>query len=491
MNHGPLMPRQLLAILNALEDGIFITDLKGRPLWVNQASLSQLDASAEHLYQSDVYRLEEEGVFSPSVTRFVIDERRPVSVVHRYRGKDYLVNGSLFHLGGDPSGEPDAVLVQARNLDRDVLASRSPDTTQALLDHVMHQLKRIRQEQVATEASPASSSRSPRYRRCLERLERAAASDTTVLLSGETGVGKSWLVNRLHQFSPRSDKPLIHVNCAAIPEALLEAELFGHERGAFTGAHRDGRVGYVALAEGGTLFLDEIGELPLTLQPKLLQLLQERQYHPLGGKPRKAEVRIVAATNADLAARVRDGSFRADLYYRLNIVPIEIPPLRERAEDIPGLANQLLARISRRHKRRITLERDALRALTHHSWPGNVRELENLLERLSVFCEDDTIGIDDLALDHPELVPASLADRVSLNGSRKSSWQDDGPSDGALSLPLDDSRPLPERLAEIERQAIDDALSRAGSTRKAAQGLGVSQSWLMRRLKRDRSSSSD
>ncbi|WP_419307394.1 sigma-54 interaction domain-containing protein [Chromohalobacter israelensis] len=459
MNHGTLMPEQLLAILNALEDGIFITDLGGHPLWVNQASLSQLETTEAHLYASDVYQLEEEGVFSPSVTRFVIDERRPVSVVHRYRGKDYLVNGSLFHLDSDDSGEPDAVLVQTRNLDRDVLASRSPDTTQALLDHVMHQLKRIRQDQVATEANPAAPSRSPRYRQCLERLDRAAASDTTVLVSGETGVGKSWLVNRLHQFSPRSERPLIHVNCAAIPEALLEAELFGHERGAFTGAHRDGRVGYVALAEGGTLFLDEIGELPLALQPKLLQLLQEREYHPLGGSTRKADVRIVAATNTDLPARVRDGSFRADLFYRLNIVPIEVPPLRERAEDIPHLANQLLAHISRRHKRHLTLERDALRALTRHHWPGNVRELENLLERLSVFCENETIRGADLAPDL-DIEPAGSA------------------------LPEGDTQPLPQRLAQLEHQAIREALALTGSTRKAARTLGVTQSWLMRRIKR-------
>ncbi|MBY6208129.1 MULTISPECIES: sigma-54 interaction domain-containing protein [Halomonas] len=472
MNHGTLMPDQLLAILNALEDGIFITDLEGRVLWVNQASLSQLETTEARLYASDVYTLEQEGVFSPSVTRFVIDERRPVSVVHRYRGKDYLVNGSLFCLNSGSPAEPDAVLVQTRNLDRDVLASRSPDTTQALLDHVMHQLKRIRQEQVASETSPASPSRSPRYRQCLERLDRAAASDTTVLVTGETGVGKSWLVNRLHQYSPRSDKPLIHVNCAAIPEALLEAELFGHRSGAFTGAHRDGRVGYVALAEGGTLFLDEIGELPLPLQPKLLQLLQERQYHPLGGKVQKANVRIVAATNADLATRVQDGSFRPDLFYRLNIVPIEVPPLRERPEDIPRLATQLLKDIAQRHKRHLSLERAALRALSRYHWPGNVRELENLLERMSVFCEGSTIGVADLALDLPELKPSTAADATTSHGTLLATLEDSDP------------QPLPERLAALERAAIDQALEQHGSTRKAAEALGVSQSWLMRRLRK-------
>lgn len=464
------MHDQLLAILNALEDGIFISDLNGRPLWVNRASLSQLDCSEEHLYSSDVYQLEAEGVFSPSVTRFVIEERRPISVVHRYRGKDYLVNGRLFSLGdaslnasSTGNGAPDAVVVQTHSLDEDVLASRSPDTTQALLDYVMYQLKRIRQEQVVHEDRDTPLSSSPTYRRCLELVERAAGSEATVLFTGETGVGKSWLVNRLHQYSARNDKPLIHVNCAAIPEALLEAELFGHVRGAFTGANRDGRVGHVALAEGGTLFLDEIGELPLALQPKLLQLLQERLYHPLGGKPTQADVRIVAATNADLERKVASGDFRADLFYRLNIVPIRVPALRERREDILPLARHLLGNIGAKHNRALRLERDALRVIARHDWPGNVRELENLLERTSVFCATESINAEDLSLD-PGMAP-------------QTSKADNG-------VELDDNQPLPKRLEAIERAAIRQALETEGSTRKAAESLGVTQSWLMRRLRR-------
>lgn len=462
---GAIMHHELLSILNALEDGIFISDLNGRPLWANRASLSQLDCMEEHLFSSTVYQLEEEGVFSPSVTRFVIEERRSVSVIHRYRGKDFLVNGRLFTLGDTSSSqEPNAVVVQTRNLDEEVLASRSPDTTQALLDHVMHQLKRIRHEQIMHEDRKDPISRSPVYRRCLEFVERAASSEATVLLTGETGVGKSFLVNRLHQHSARHDKPLIHINCAAIPETLLEAELFGHVRGAFTGANRDGRVGHVALAEGGTLFLDEIGELPLTLQPKLLQLLQEKTYHPLGGKPTQADVRIVAATNTDLEQRVAVGEFRADLFYRLNIVPVHVPALRERREDILPLARHLLGNISAKHKRTLRLERDALHMLTCHDWPGNVRELENLLERASVFCSDKSISAADINL-------TSVAS-----------------SDTSLTLNYDiDSahyQTLPEHMEDIARKAITQALDNQGSTRKAAESLGVTQSWLMRRLRR-------
>ncbi|MES3675858.1 MULTISPECIES: sigma-54 interaction domain-containing protein [Halomonas] len=453
------MQDQLLSILNALEDGIFITDLMGRPLWVNRASLDQLACSETHLFASDVYRLEEEGIFSPSVTRFVIDERRPVSVVHRYRGKDYLVNGRLFSLYG---GEPDAVLVQTRNLGEDVLATRAPNETQALLDYALRQLRKVRQEQVRPLDKDARLSRSPVYRRCLDLIERAAAADTTVLLTGETGVGKSWLVSRLHQLSARHDKPLIHVNCAAIPEALLEAELFGHVKGAFTGASREGREGYVALAEGGTLFLDEIGDLPATLQPKLLQLLQERVYHPLGGKPTHADVRIVAATNADLAGKVREGSFRSDLYYRLNIIPVRVPPLRERREDILALARYLLMRVGERLQRPMQLDRSALRALLKYSWPGNVRELENLLERMTVVCDATTITADDLELEvsHEQASPFPVEEG------------------------LQDGETLPERMTELERRLVIETLEREGSTRRTARALGVSQSWLMRRIKR-------
>ncbi|WP_447555168.1 sigma-54 interaction domain-containing protein [Vreelandella sp. EE22] len=461
------MHHELLSILNALEDGIFISDLDGRPLWVNRASLSQLDCTEERLYASTVYELEEQGVFSPSVTRFVIEERRSVSVVHRYRGKDFLVNGRLFTLGDTSSSQaPNAVVVQTRNLDEEVLASRSPDTTQALLDHVMHQLKRIRHEQVMHEDKKDPISSSPVYRRCLEFVERAAGSEATVLFTGETGVGKSFLVNRLHQHSARHDKPLIHVNCAAIPETLLEAELFGHVRGAFTGANRDGRVGHVALAQGGTLFLDEIGELPLALQPKLLQLLQEKTYHPLGGKPTQADVRIVAATNTDLEKRVAASEFRADLFYRLNIVPIHVPALRERREDILPLARHLLGAISARHKRTLRLEHDALRVLARHDWPGNVRELENLLERASVFCSNESISAADIDLNVIARPAPSVALEHDIDGTRY--------------------KTLPERMEAIERNVITQALDNQGSTRKAAESLGVTQSWLMRRLKRYR-----
>jgi formate hydrogenlyase transcriptional activator len=213
-------------------------------------------------------------------------------------------------------------------------------------------------------------------------MEVVAPTDATVLLQGETGTGKELLARALHQLSDRRDRPFVAVNCAAIPAGLLESELFGHERGAFTGALAQ-RVGRFELAHQGTLFLDEIGELPLDLQPKLLRVLQEHEFERVGGtRTRHADVRLVVATNRELAQMVDAGQFRADLYYRLNVFPITIPPLRQRPEDIPLLVRHFVRHYARRLRKRIdTIPAEALAALTRYEWPGNVRELQNVIER--------------------------------------------------------------------------------------------------------------
>jgi len=221
---------------------------------------------------------------------------------------------------------------------------------------------------------------------------RIASSEATVLLTGETGTGKEVFARLIHENSPRAGRALVPVNCAAIPEALLESELFGYVRGAFTGAVQS-RRGRLALAEKGTLFLDEIGELPLSLQAKLLRVLQERSYEPVGStEPVPADFRLVAATNRDLAADVEEGRFRRDLYYRLHVCPVELPPLRERPADVAPLFLHFWNR--RGEKREIAPA--ALAALAGHDWPGNVRELENLVERVSICSESEVIGLEDL-----------------------------------------------------------------------------------------------
>jgi len=230
-------------------------------------------------------------------------------------------------------------------------------------------------------------------------ISRVAPSKASVLLLGESGTGKTLVARVIHNLSERANTPFVKINCAALPENLLESELFGHEKGAFTGAGALKR-GRVEEAHGGTIFLDEVGELPLTLQAKLLRFLQDKEFERLGGTvTRQVDVRIIAATNADLAGLVERGRFREDLYYRLNVFPIKIPPLRERRQDIPLLLEHFVDKFSREYVRRLTLEAEAQAALVAYDWPGNVREMENLIERLAIMCEGGSIGLRHLP--HP------------------------------------------------------------------------------------------
>ncbi len=236
----------------------------------------------------------------------------------------------------------------------------------------------------------------PRFLELVATAKRVALSSATVLITGASGSGKELIARLLHVHSQRRSGPWVGVNCAAIPDALLEAELFGHMKGAFTGASSD-RIGRFEAASGGTLFLDEVGDLPLHLQPKLLRVLQERSVEPLGGgKPRSVDVRLVTATHRDLLAMVREGRFREDLYYRLNVVPLAVPSLSERPEDILPLAGHFLARFSRENNRKLSFSPAAEERMLAHSWPGNVRELQNCVERAVVLAPNETINAADL-----------------------------------------------------------------------------------------------
>jgi Nif-specific regulatory protein len=240
--------------------------------------------------------------------------------------------------------------------------------------------------------------RTPIMRRVFEQVRQVAKWNTTVLIRGESGTGKELIANAIHYNSPRASGAFIKLNCAALPDNLLESELFGHEKGAFTGASTQ-RKGRFEQADGGTIFLDEIGEISPTFQAKLLRVLQEGEFERIGSnKTIKVDVRIIAATNKDLESEVEQGNFREDLYYRLNVMPIINPPLRERKEDIPELANFLVQKVARQQDRELSITESALRMLMRHGWPGNVRELENTLERAAIMSEDGNIDRDAIAL---------------------------------------------------------------------------------------------
>jgi formate hydrogenlyase transcriptional activator len=243
---------------------------------------------------------------------------------------------------------------------------------------------------------------SPAFRKVLDLVRAVAPTDTTALLLGETGTGKEVLARAIHELSPRSDRPFIRVNCAALPAGLIESELFGHERGAFTGAGQR-RAGRFELANKGTLFLDEIGEMPVEAQVKLLRVLQDGMVDRVGGtQPISVDVRLIAATNADLAAAVSKGQFRADLFYRLHIFPIAVPPLRERRQDIILLAQHFLSRLGEKMKRpHLRFDPLSLQRLMAYDWPGNVRELQNVIERAVILSHSSTIAVDDMFLPGP------------------------------------------------------------------------------------------
>ena len=287
-----------------------------------------------------------------------------------------------------------------------------------------------------------------------------AAVDSTVLLLGETGAGKGLFARLIHQASARSGGPFLEVNCGAIPEGLMEAELFGYAKGAFTGADSKGKVGLVELAHKGTLLLNEIGDLPLGLQVKLLRFLEDGEVWAVGAiKPKRPDVRIIAATNRDLAAMIASGSFRGDLFYRLDVLCLEVPPLREHAEDIPRLVELTLSRLERKVKRRRGITPEALRALSHYPFPGNVRELLNLVERLMVTTTSDTIDVADL--------PRAL---LRLAGETSATHAGTAPT-------------LRKALQKVESQLLRDALARYKTQALAAKHLGITQSTVARKAK--------
>lgn len=300
----------------------------------------------------------------------------------------------------------------------------------------------------------------------LERAQRLAALDSSILISGESGTGKSMLARLIHELGPRSKRPFVMVSCAALPRDLLEAELFGHERGAFTGAVQS-RAGKIEVADGGTLFLDEIGDMPLELQPKLLAFLQERLVQRLGSnKEKKADVRVITATHQNLSQMCSEGSFREDLFFRINVLSLDIPPLRARKEDIPAIAKYHLEQICRsRGVKPLTLSRSALDALLAYEWPGNVRELENVIERAYAFSASSEIRAEDLSFSLlPHKKAGSVLELLAADGN------------GNLAG---------KTLSQLEKKAILDTLRKCqGNKALAARMLGISEKSIYNKIER-------
>jgi PAS domain S-box-containing protein len=432
-------PAPTEAILESISDGVFTVDLDWRVTSFNRAAeqitgVAKADAVGRPC--ADVFRSSMCG--EDCALRQTLRSGRPI-----VGASAYIVDAEGARI---PISVSTAVL---RRADGSLAGGAETFRDLSLVDA-------LRRELEGRFGVGDLASRSPLMQRVFEVLPAIAASPSTVLVLGETGTGKELVARTIHALSPRRDGPFVAVNCAALPDTLLESELFGYRAGAFTGAIRD-KPGRFALARGGTLFLDEIGDVSLSLQAKLLRVLQDRTYEPLGAlKPETADARVMVATNRDLAAETRRGAFREDLYYRVNVIRVELPPLRRRKEDIPLLARQFIERFNRLQGRSVQgIGVEALSLLMAHDWPGNVRELENVIERAFILCRDGTIEIGHLSED------------LTGRGS-------------AAALP-------PGRSAHelIDAQAIRAALERHGNNRAAAaRALGIHTTTLFRRMKR-------
>ncbi len=454
-----LAARSLFGTLASSAMGMFVVDRQHRIVWISDGYRRFLPALG-HAEESFIGKRVEEVVPNTLMPQ-VIDTGQPILV-------DLLTNqAGSFIVSRLPLRDDAGAVIGAIGM---VLMDHPETTMQPLL------AKFARLERELTQArAQLAAQRRPRYTIAsfvgtsaaaveVKRLARRAASiDSTVLLLGETGTGKELLAHAMHAASARAAKPFVAVNIAAIPDTLLEAELFGVVAGAFTGAERKGRDGKFKAADGGTLLLDEIGDMPLALQSKLLRVLEERQIEPLGSNQvQRFDVRFIAATSRDLAAMVAAGSFRADLYYRLNVLPIRVPPLRERLGDLEALVEALAEDIARRsglaHK---SLSADALECLARHAWPGNIRELRNALEQATLMTDDALLTARHFAGIVPDAA-AALA--------------------GAAAAPAA-VMPLPRAVADLEVQAIRAALEATGGNKLAASKmLGISRATLYEKL---------
>ncbi|MDY3014427.1 MAG: sigma 54-interacting transcriptional regulator [Evtepia sp.] len=388
------MTQRLLAVLESSFDGIFLTDSHACPIWCNHSYEVISGLRAQDVLGIPMQKLVEEGIISRSSTLMALDRQCAVTIEQTFTtGKHAVVTSTPIF---DADDQICMVVTNVRDISELISLQESLDKERRLAARYEQEIAIIREQLMST---PQFIAEDPATLNLLRIVGRAALLDTVVLIQGETGVGKEYIATYIHQRSPRKGKSFIPVNCGAIPENLAESELFGYERGAFTGANREGKAGLFEVADGGTIFLDEVGELPLATQTKLLRVLQERKLTRVGGsKPIPINVRVIAATNRDLQDCVEKGTFREDLYYRLSVFPVWVPPLRERKLDILKLAKSVIQELNQTYRQEKFLSAGAEAALLQYAWPGNVRELRNVMERAFIMSDAKSIQAEELAI---------------------------------------------------------------------------------------------
>jgi len=447
-------------IIEKLYDGIYVTDGEANTLYVNKAYMDLSGLKKEDVIGKNVKELLKKGVFYNAVTPEVIKNRNTINAIGKAQnGKEMLITGK-------PVFADDGHIKQVVVIDRDIselrrvqreleISKKKIEVVREITIKKNEEIKHLREQQLNNHFVGKSEA----MKETTKLINKVAPLDVTVLITGESGVGKEVVANSIVRNSNRRDRAFIKVNCAAIPANLLESELFGYEKGAFTNADTS-KPGLFELADQGTLLLDEIGDMPLELQSKLLRAIQNKEISRVGGrKTIELDVRIIAATNANLDILVKSGKFREDLYYRLNIFPINILPLRSRPKDISELIRHFLKIYNSKYDKQITIEENAISMLQKYRWPGNIRELQNIIERLVIISDTvSSVGV------------KQISSLLMINMDHE--------------ILLENKLGLKETVENIERELIKKAFKEGGSTRKAAEILKISQSAVVKKSKK-------
>lgn len=452
INNSEILKSNLSTLIELSYDGIFVTDGQANALYINKAYENISGLKRENVIGKNMRWLEDDGIVSTSATLKVLKERKVITINQTFRtGKKALVTSTPIF---NEDNNIILVITNVRDVSKLVKLEREIEENKRKAS--LYKLKFEEMKLKLDNNTPVIAADKVMME-TINRAQRVAKVDSTVLILGETGVGKEVIANIIWKNSKRDSKPFIRINCGTIPESLIESEFFGYEKGAFTGAKSEGKMGYFEIAKNGTIFLDEIGELPLSMQVKLLRVLQEETIMRIGGnKEIKINVRIIAATNRNLEKMVEEKKFREDLFYRLNVIPMTVPPLRERQDDIVFLVKTFLKKFNERYHCNKVINSCVFEVLVEYQWPGNVRELKNTIERMVVLNNDDLITKED--------IPHKIKNSIKKN---------------TLKIPTGLS--LKEAVSELEGKMINAAYSKHGNVRAAAKELGIDPSTLVRK----------
>lgn len=454
------MAVDLKVIFESSYDVIFVADGHGTALRVSSACEKFWGIKKEDFIGSNVFKLEEEGVFSPSVTRMVLEQKKKISTIQKTNTERTLlvVGTPIFDEGGNVK----RIVNASRDITEIDQLQKELNEMKEISARYQGEIKRLKGDKVNI-PNINLVYKSQIMQNVIDQIKRVANYDSNVLILGESGVGKEIIATLIHEYSNRINQPFVKINCGAIPESLLESELFGYEKGTFTGANKEGKDGLFLAANNGTILLDEITEMSMSLQVKLLRVLQEREIRRVGSvKPIKINVRVISSTNKNIKSLIQQEKFRGDLYYRLNVFPIEIPPLRERKEDIPILTKYFIDSFNKKYKTNKKMNLEAIQDLLKYPWEGNVRELQHYIERILIMSNNDTIG-------ENEVKSTLLINDTSGESS-------------PYHFEIFDDINLYDTLNSIEREILSYALSKYKSTVEMAKVLNVSQSTISKKL---------